>query len=351
MPGSFFDYLRFVVGGAVNRGLKAIAGLVHPSRVRPSRGLNLARLNLARKEPETLLTGLEAAFVQALTSAPEDDTARAVYADWLEEHGQAERARLMRWPLDLGAGVKMRFAGVPRGTFWMGGGGGKPGDRRVEIAAGFALGIYPVTQEQWQAVMGNNPSHFSRTGRGKDKAKGVSEADLRQFPVEQVSWGDVQQFLAKVNETNRGSEWTYRLPAEAEWEYACRGGDASSGGEMSQADCAFSFYLERPTSDLSSAQANFDGNYPDGGAPKGPDLERTTKVGSYRPNRLGLFDMHGNVWEWCNDWYEEGASRVIRGGSWSLGGQFCRASHRYGHAPAGRDIDVGFRVARVPSGG
>src|SRR5262245_50982213 len=114
--------------------------------------------------PEPARPDEEAGFREGLAAAPDDDALRGVYADWLEEHGQAERARLMRWPLGLGGGVKVRFAGVPCGTFWMGGGEGKPGDRLVEIAAGFGLGIYPVTQEQWQAVMGDNPSWFSRTG-------------------------------------------------------------------------------------------------------------------------------------------------------------------------------------------
>jgi formylglycine-generating enzyme required for sulfatase activity len=246
-------------------------------------------------------------------------------------------------PVDLDA-VLDEFVEVPPGTFWMGGGGGVPGDRQAEIAKGFGLAIHPVTQGKWLAVMGHNPSWFSRTGVGKDRVEDISDADLRQFPVECVSWDDVQQFLAKLNEKNRGGEWTYRLVTEAEWEYACR------GAASSQAECAFSFYLDRPANSLSSAQANSDGNYPDGGAPKGPYLERTTKVGSYKPNRLGLFDMHGNVWEWCSDWYEEGTSRVIRGGSWNNSGSYCRASDRRGSAPADRDNDVGFRLARVPSG-
>jgi formylglycine-generating enzyme required for sulfatase activity len=232
--------------------------------------------------------------------------------------------------LDLGSGVSMRFAWVPPGTFWMGGGEGTPGDKQVEIAAGFGLGIYPVTQEQWQAVMGCNPSYFSRTSGGKDKVQGIGDAELRQFPVETVSWEDAQQLLARLNEKKCDTGWLYRLPTEAEWEYACR------GGASSQADCAFSFYLDRPTNALSSAQANLNRNHP-------------TKVGSYKPNRLGLYDMHGNVWEWCQDWYEEGSSRVLRGGGWCFHGSYCQAALRSRDAPSAHRYDVGLRLARVPS--
>jgi formylglycine-generating enzyme required for sulfatase activity len=191
--------------------------------------------------------------------------------------------------------------------------------------------------------MGNNPSHFSRTGRGKKKVKSISDADLRQFPVECVSWEDiVNQFLVKLNEKERTSGWLYRLPAEAEWEYSCR------GGLTSKEECSFHFYFDKPSNDLSSEQANFNGNYPDGSAGKGPDLERTTKVGSYRPNRLGLYDMHRNVWEWCSDLFEGGSYRVIRGGSKFLSGSHCRAAYRNGSAPTDWNDSLGFRLARVP---
>jgi formylglycine-generating enzyme required for sulfatase activity len=135
----------------------------------------------------------------------------------------------------------------------------------------------------------------------------------------------------------------YRLPTEAEWEYACR------GGVTSKQDCSFDFYFEQPTNDLSSQQANFNGNHPAGQASKGPYLERTSKVGSYKPNRLGICDLHGNVWEWCEDSYGDGASdRVIRGVSWYSDGSSCRAAHRAGRAPSGRHYYLGFRLARVP---
>jgi formylglycine-generating enzyme required for sulfatase activity len=225
----------------------------------------------------------------------------------------------------------------------MGGEGGKPGDRQVQIAQEFYLGAFPVTQGQWQAIMGSNPSYFSRTGNGKDRVKKISDADLKEFPVEQVSWDDAQAFLRKLNEREKAhSGWLYGLPAEEEWEYACR------GGACSKEECTFDFYLDRPTNDLSSTQANFDGNHPAGRAAKGPYLERTTKVGSYQPNRLGIYDLHGNVWEWTDS--VEGSGRVIRGGSWRFHGSCCRAAARYGYAPSVRRRNLGLRLARSPSG-
>jgi formylglycine-generating enzyme required for sulfatase activity len=253
-------------------------------------------------------------------------------------------------PREVVNSLGMKLVLVPRGTFWMGDRGSQ---RQVEIPRDFYVGAHLVTQAQWQAVMGSNHSYFSRSGGGAEKVKGISDGDLKQFPVEQVSWEDVQEFLKRINAHEKDGGFPYRLPTEAEWEYACR------GGATSQQDCAFDFYfgdpsrnLSQPTNDLSSGQANFDGNHPARRAPKGKYLERPTKVGSYKPNRLGIYDMHGNVWDWCEDRFEAGApARVLRGGCWSARGSRCRAADRHGSGPSDRHDYLGFRAAAVPSGG
>jgi len=279
-------------------------------------------------------------FLRAILADPADEAPWLIYSDWLDERGDRRAALYRRRCLTNTVGMKLVL--VPRGTFWMGDRGSQ---RQVEVPHEFYIGAFPVTQEQWQAVMGSNPSYFSRRGAGADMLKDVSDDDLKQFPVETVSWQDVQEFLNCLNAREKGSGFLFRLPAEAEWEYSCR------GGATSQKDCDFDFCLSQPTNDLSSEQANFHGAYRSGNAPKGKWLQRTTKVGLYPPNRLGLCDMHGNVWEWCSDLYEVGGSaRVFRGGCWLLGAANCRASCRYGLEPAFRFNYVGFRLAAVPSG-
>jgi formylglycine-generating enzyme required for sulfatase activity len=203
---------------------------------------------------------------------------------------------------------------------------------RVTISEGFYMDKYEVTQAQWQAVMGNNPSHF----RGDN------------LPVEEVSWNDAQEFVQKLNAQNDG--FTYRLPSEAEWEYACRAGTTTE----------FAF-----GSSLSSEQANFPGDRPyfRGGAPKGVYRHKTTPVGNFQPNAFGLYDMHGNVWEWCQDWYHEsygGAPtdgsawltggekkyRVARGGAWNYDVIMLRSAFRGRTAPDARD-EIGLRLVAV----
>src|SRR5205085_11701074 len=175
-------------------------------------------------------------------------------------------------PQQMQSRAGVEFVWILAGSFMMGSENGDSDEKpahRVTISEGFYMGKYEVTQAQWQAVMGNNPSNF----KGCDNC-----------PVEQVSWDDAVSFIAKLNAQNDG--YTYRLPTEAEWEYACRAGTTT----------AFAF-----GDSLSSEQANFDGDYPYGGAPKGVYRQKTTSVGRFQPNAWGLYDMHGNVWEWCED--------------------------------------------------
>src|SRR5262249_47747233 len=263
--------------------------------------------------------------------------------------------------------VLMTFVRLPKGTFYMGWDGKKKGVKTA-IPEDFEIAVHDVTQGQWQAVMGERPSYFSRFGRGRNEIKTLSDEELKLLPVEGVSWDDAQEFIRRLNEKERGRGYWYRLPTEAEWEYACR------GGATSEKECSHHFYFDKPTNDLSSEQANFDGNFPFGEAPKGKNLGRLSRVGAYPSNKLGLCDMHGNVWQWCADDYyakdravlvtstvtllgapfgqgpllaasevcrrldpfQGGSDRVYRGGSWYSGGTGCQAASRDWDAPAVR---------------
>ena len=245
--------------------------------------------------------------------------------------------------------IMMTFVKLPKATFYMGwDGADKPG-KKTEIKEDFYIAVHAVTQGQWQAVMGENPSSYSRFGSSRTDVKNISDEELKLFPVEAVTWNGVQEFIRKLNalEKKRGSGWTYRLLTEAEWEYACR------GGATSEAECSYHFYFDKATNDLSSEQANFDGRDPFGDAPKGKYLQRTTRVGAYPSNKLGLCDMHGNVYQWCSDQkYEPGSpAGALRGGSWYSIGLYCRAAFRVGYQPDYRVQNVGFRLAAVPDVG
>ena len=211
----------------------------------------------------------------------------------------------------LPGGVKLEMAHIEPGSFMMGNGEEK---RRERITEGFWIGKFEVTQAQWEAVMGENPSRF----KGADN------------PVEMVSWDDCQRFLKKLNALPvvKESGLVFRLPTEKEWEYACRAG--STGDYCKLADGTE--ITERTLGEV----AWYDDN----------SGEKTHPVGQKKPNAFGLYDMHGNVWEWCEDLYRAGDSnRVIRGGSWNFVSGNCRASLRVSFNPVFRSSILGFRLA------
>jgi formylglycine-generating enzyme required for sulfatase activity len=241
------------------------------------------------------------------------------------KNAQKELAKSLSKPreakIDLGKGVKLEMVLIPAGKFMMGSPASQIGRKsdetqyEVTLTKPFYMGKYEVTQEQWQAVMGDNPS----------LAKGA------KLPVNKLSWNDCQQFINKLNAKSNGG---YRLPTEAEWEYACRAGTIT----------AYSYGDSLTKSDASI----------EGGSIK--------LVGSYTPNAFGLYDLHGNVWEWCEDWYgdypagsitdpkvpAEGPGRVLRGQSF-LERKSAHSSLRHSDMPTGRyHGNVGFRLVKTP---
>lgn len=218
--------------------------------------------------------------------------------------------------------IGIELVWIPPGSFMMGSEKGNTNEKpahQVTISEGFYLGKYEVTQEQWQGVMGNNPSHF----KGKN------------LPVEEATWDDAIAFIARLNAQNGG--YTYRLPSEAEWEYAARAGTT---GEYAGDLDAMAWYWK-----------SFGG--------------RSHPVGCKQPNAFGLFDMYGNVWEWCQDWYHnsymgaptdgsawlsggEQKYRVMRGGSWKHDASYCRSAYRLRNSWISRHfLNVGLRVVAV----
>jgi len=227
--------------------------------------------------------------------------------------------------LEVGNGAKMDFVLIPAGTFMMGAEDSRPDEKpvtKVSISKPFYFGKYEVTQEQWQAVMGSNPSYYKGTN----------------LPVEQVSWNAAQGFLTNLNDRVKG--YRFRLPTEAEWEYACRAGTTTR----------YSF-------------GDGDAALPEYGWFTGNGERKTHPVGEKKPNPWGLYDMHGNVWEWCQDWYGPlpggrvtdprgpvfGINRVFRGGSWGIAASRCRSAYRVWNKPGYRDYTLGFRVALGPA--
>jgi serine/threonine-protein kinase PpkA len=263
----------------------------------------------------------------------------APYQEWIVLNGQPEKQLAVSLSTNLAVipisnSLGMEFVFIKPGSFIMGSPSGedKRDDdetrHRVTITKGFYLQTTEVTQGQWQAVMGRNPSHFKNCGV--------------KCPVEEVSWEDAQQFIGRLNQ--REEENNYRLPTEAEWEYACRAGR----------DTPFSVGI------CLSGQANYNGNFPLADCARAADRKQTLPVGSFQPNAWGLYDMHGNVWEWCHDWYdvypskktsnprgpENGSFRICRGGGWNYGAEYCRSANRHGSSPGLGMNYLGFRLVK-----
>jgi formylglycine-generating enzyme required for sulfatase activity len=254
----------------------------------------------------------------------------------------------------------MKLVPVKAGDFLMGsknefGRWAHEHQHKVRISQPYYIGAYEVTQGEYQKVMGANPSYFSPGGAGKEKIK---ELDAGRLPVDSVSWAEAVEFCRKLSEVPAEKEAgrVYSLPTEAQWEYACRAGTSTPF-----------HYGEQ----LSSKEANFDGNTPylkredvikgvDPATIAGPYLKRTTPVGSYKPNAWGIYDMHGNVWEWCSDWFspvyyknspeadpggpDKGSKKASRGGGWYYFAAGCRSASRYERAPGRKRNTEGFRV-------
>ena len=251
------------------------------------------------------------------------------------------------------------MAWIPCGTFVMGspaseaGRGSYETQHTVTLSTGFYMGRYLVTQAGYLAVMGNNPSYFTT----EDWNGNPIPPDLSR-PVEQVNWYDATAYCAALTSQEQAAGrlpagWVYRLPTESEWEYACRAGTTTA------------FYCG---SALRSGMANFDGqseydaSVGDIYNPNGIYLACTTPVGSYQPNAWGLYDMDGNVWEWCRDWYgtyptgsvtdptgpASGSYRVGRGGGWYGDAWDCRSALRGSPDPSYRRYSIGFRVVLAP---
>ena len=255
--------------------------------------------------------------------------------DWASGHGQDGYGYFAEFSVFTGAKywefVTQRMRWIPAGKFQMGAAAGEPTfvdpetQHDVKLSHGFWLADTACTQELWEAVASDNPSAFKAADR----------------PVENVSYDDVVHFCERLSDLIPGL--APQLPTEAQWEYACRAATKTP----------FSF-----GETISTDQVNFDGNHPYANSPKGEYREETVGVKALPANSWGLYEMHGNVWEWCRDWYEtyspelqvdpagpeQGSARVLRGGGWIDYARNVRSACRYWLDPGNRDSGLGFRL-------
>ncbi|HXJ58627.1 MAG TPA: formylglycine-generating enzyme family protein [Verrucomicrobiae bacterium] len=263
--------------------------------------------------------------------------------------------------LDPRTVVPTNMAWISSGTLMMGSPASEPErfdsegpQTHVTLTHGFYMGKYEVTQGEFLSVMGHNNSYFKNGVTPPHGGSGGAVINAAQHPVESVSWFEATEYCEKLTARERlagrlPAGWTYRLPTEAEWEYACR---------------AYTLSAFHYGAALRSGMANFSGLKEYDSAtgtinnPSGINLGRTSEVGKYAPNSFGLYDMHGNVWEWCQDWFgpypggdvlnpkgpAQGGSRVARGGSWGIEAATCRSASRYGPDPGSAYEWIGFRV-------
>jgi formylglycine-generating enzyme required for sulfatase activity len=240
-------------------------------------------------------------------------------------------------------GIRQGFRWLAPGSFFMGSPGTEPEryedeiQHKVTLTHGFWLADTACTQELWQAVTGENRSDF----KGKE------------HPVDTVSWEDCRAFLDQINKACPDLELDF--PTEAQWEYACRDSEEIETGEYTP----FSFGRT-----ITTDQVNYDGNYPYADAPKGEYREKTVPVKCFAPNGRGLYQMHGNLFEWCRGWYahygsgsivdpagpHKGATKVLRGGAWFKYARIARSACRIWYEPGFRNSSIGFRFSRGQTG-
>lgn len=311
-----------VVGGSINGGSEITErGIVYSESSNPT----TSNFKISS-------SGTKGEFTVNLTGLKSNSTyyARSYAINWVgTSYGNQVSFTTLLPPFTNSIGIE--FVYIKPGSFYMGSTVGDSDEQavhKVTLTKGFYMGKYEVTQKQWVEIMGSNPS-YSRSGIGSN------------YPVNQVSWNDIHSFITKLNEKEGGTK--YRLPTEAEWEYSAQAGTAANG--------------EGPKWNFGNDEAQLP-NY----AWYSSNSDTSShEVGNKLPNQYDLYDMHGNVYEWVEDWYgsyssgsltdpkgpKSGTYRVIRGGSWNYSATRARSANRSGYEPEFGGISIGFRLLRL----